>query len=292
MAPDPTVTDAWAPESCPRGEDVELLSALERGEPSAAERVFRRFASAVEARLVGGLAYEREGRRERLPGLRSAFDVEDALLEVFARAFAEIGRWASAGPGVHLDWLAREVMLERLSVQTVDRLVLVDDGARVAPAELPIDARFGRSLDSFRRPLRAQQRVVLELRFEQEQSLVEVGGSTGLMPAAIQALEGEVRAALVRHLERHGELTGPRPVARGLARWLPGGGRCRWSAAVIAELGGELAGPRRLMLRRHVRGCAECRTIWDRASEAERRWLRITRVDRLWSALAPLLRPR
>ncbi len=286
------VSDARSPGGGLDADDVELLAALARREPTAPRRAFRRYAPAVEARLRGGLGYQRGGRDDTFAGLRSAFDVDDAVLEVFARALAEVGRWSSGGPQAHLDWLAREVMLEGLRARTPDRLELTDDalptpaavgasGARFA------DAVFGRSLHTFRRQLRPQQRQVLELRFEQERTLIDVGARTGLMPASLQEVEQQVRAALIYHLARHGELSAPSP--HRLARWLPGVGRCRWNDEVIEELAGELAGARRVMLRRHARGCAECRATWDRAGEAELRWLRVTRLDRLWSALAAVL---
>jgi phytoene dehydrogenase-like protein len=78
-------------------DDRELLSAFRRGETAALERVYRNYAPSVEALLRSGFSYDRSGQRARVAGLASAFDVEDRVHEVFARAFRRGDARATTG---------------------------------------------------------------------------------------------------------------------------------------------------------------------------------------------------
>lgn len=229
-------------------DDRELLLAFRRGETAALERVYRNYAPSVEAILRSGFSYDRAGQRARFAGLASAFDVEDRVHEVFARAFSASGRQGYDGLGAYgayLHGVTRNLIIDELRKSGRETLV-AEPGEQVAsehvPSE-PSDAARGEfaarglpELDAqdrqlvellrrYREGLSARDRQVFELRFGQGHGHAEIVARTGLTPSQIKTSEKNIRTTLFRYLQRHGYLGGYAASPQGWLRWLrPKGG--------------------------------------------------------------------
>ena len=229
-------------------DDRELLSAFRRGETAALERVYRNYAPSVEALLRSGFSYDRSGQRARVAGLASAFDVEDRVHEVFARAFSARGRSGYDGVGAYGAYLygvTRNLIIDELRKGGRETLV-AEPGEHVAGEQVasePSDAARGEFaarglperdaqdrqlvelLSSYRQGLSARDRQVFELRFGEAQAHAEIVARTGLTASQIKTSEKNIRTTLFRYLQRHGYLGGYTASPQGWLRWLrPRGG--------------------------------------------------------------------
>lgn len=210
-----------------------LVEAFRRGAPAALERVFVAYAPSVEALLRSGFSYERAGHRGQFQGLRSSFDVEDHVHEVFARAFSAAGRsgWDGVHPfGAYLHGITRNLVLDGL--RRAGRELPLSDEAHArraapevdaasepfAPARAPALEPSGRPardaedhelvglVAEFRASLGPREAQVFTLRFEAEHAHPEIEADTGLTPSQIKTSEKHIRTALFRFLQARGYL--------------------------------------------------------------------------------------
>lgn len=190
--------------------DAERLKAFREGRQEVLAALFQAHANAVAARLRFA---------QRLSGSRlfpSASDVEGAVLEVFARAFAPRAREAFDGVRPfdgYLLGIARNVVLEaaRRGRREGDHddaqlAVLADDA--VPPdvaAELgELDALLGR----FRGELSAELQGVYDARFVEHRSQEAAADALGLTRIQLRRRERDLKVLLVAFLKKHGYLEG------------------------------------------------------------------------------------
>lgn len=228
-------------------DEREILAAFRRGEAAALERVFRNYAPSVEALLRSGFAFDRAGQRARFAGLSSAFEVEDRVQEVFVRAFSAAGRqgYDGVGPyGAYLHGITRNLVLDEFRRSGRELLMAeppsptADPEGGASPTEPlsghlavrgapELDAQDHELLEAvarYRAGLSARDRLVFELRYEQELDHGAIAARTGLSPSQIKTTEKHIRTTLFRHLQRHGYLGRYTTTAHGWLRWLRPGG--------------------------------------------------------------------
>ena len=223
-------------------EDRQLLDGYRQGDRDALGRVFRAYAPAVAAWLRSGFSFTSGGRQCRFHGVRSEFDLEDRLHDVFGRAFGDAARKGYDGLSPFATYLRtitknlivddfrkKERALTEYSIEQIEGAAAPDEDApgeplsgvaavtghpdRDAGANEVIDlvARFKANLD-------ARERHVYELRFERELEHKEIVKETGLSPAKVKTSEKRIRIAFFEFMKRHGYFAGYAQNDRGWLR--------------------------------------------------------------------------
>ena len=96
-------------------EDRALLDGYRRGDPAALERIYRAYAPDLARMLRHGFSFRSGGRMCRFHGVRSSFDLEDRVQEVFTRVFTEQGRLSYDGLtpfAAYLRTVARNLVID------------------------------------------------------------------------------------------------------------------------------------------------------------------------------------
>ena len=224
-------------------EDRALLDAFRHGQHEALVQVYQHYAPIVAGVLKAGFMFESQGRRCRFRGLSSAFDVEDRLQEVFARAFVERARLAYDGLAPYQAYIVRiarnlviddfrskkqalieyfeelpEALSEGLSVASEPLHGLLDTSG---DPEVDATARETLTLvEAFITTLAPRERRVLELRFRQGLDQHEIVAQTGLSPSRVKTSELRIRRQFFGFMKRNGYFAGYRLDQRGWLRAL------------------------------------------------------------------------
>ena len=203
--------------------DRDLLEGFRGGRRDALAQVYRHYADDVARFLRGGFMYTRDGKLERFRGIDSPFELEGAVQEVFARAFAERARLAYDGLRPYVSFLrgiAKNVALDDLRkrarrgesiepVETVERAAgSVAAGGGVAEPHEPeqdLDERRGRELvDQFlAEGCDDRDRELFALRYREELSQEQAARRAGLTRIQVRRWESKFKARLLRHLKRN-----------------------------------------------------------------------------------------
>ena len=213
-------------------DDRQLLKRFRDGDGQALEQVFNHYAAYVAGLLRKGFSFSAGGNTARFAGYVGIFDLEDALQEVFRRAFSEAARsnydglrpyraylTAITKNTVINDYLARRRALERFSVDdsetypddagwsAADDPLAPGDGPASGHPERDAQTRELRGLIAqFKESLEPRECTVFELRFEEGLSHTEITARIGLSPSKIKTTEGRIRTGLMRFMRRRGYL--------------------------------------------------------------------------------------
>lgn len=229
-------------------EDRSLLEGFRRGEPAALMQVYHRYVGRVAGLLRGGFSFESGGRRCQFHGTRSAFDLEDRVQEVFARAFSERARMAYDGLSsyeAYLLTIARNLIIDdfrRKERALVEYSIELPESAaeRPSPAFDPLHGHLSLSGDPhddvgraelvqlvqrFEADLPAREREVYRLRFVEELEHKDIADMTGLSPSKIKTSEQRIRTRFFEFMQAHGYFAGYVQQERGWLRWMRSFGR-------------------------------------------------------------------
>lgn len=215
-------------------EDRKLLDEFRRGSPEALDRVFREYAPAVALNLQRGFGISVGNRDRRFRGYDSTFEREDALHEVFVRAFSERARLSYDGLHPFRNYLfgiTRAVVIdeyrarERMASRLVEEDAPQSDDAEEGRAD-PLDEDSGAAeatgnpgLDledaelkelvrEFRSSLSPEEAEVFRLRFVEGASLEKVEAAIGRSPSRTKTLERKLREQFLASIWESGYLDG------------------------------------------------------------------------------------
>lgn len=208
-------------------EDRELLARFRDGDRSALDRVYRHHAPHVASFLRSGFMYSLNGQPTYFPGIRSLFELESTVQEVFARAFAPAARARYDGLRPYVGFLygiARNVALDELRrrarhPESVEPAEVLEQraagGDAVAPGPGPsattagsieeeLDAQRARALVTafLDRECDARDRQLYALRYDLDLSQDAVAQEVGLTRIQIRRWETKLRKRLLRYLKR------------------------------------------------------------------------------------------
>ena len=229
-------------------DDRELLEAFRRGDKDALVTVYRAYAPVVGRVLAAGFTFESQGRSCHFRGLRSAFDREDRLQDVFTRAFAERARLAYDGLTPYQAYLlkiARNLVIDEFRAKKRALVEYFDEAPEQAEASSdgvgePLhglagvsgspeaDARTAETLallERFRGSLGERERAILTLRFRDGLDHAQIEARTGLSPSRIKTSESRIRRRFFRFMKQHGYFDGYEQDERGWLRTLAGRSR-------------------------------------------------------------------
>lgn len=194
-------------------QDRELLDAFREGRRAALERVYRHYVTEVATFLKRGFTYTSASGPTTCPGLQRPSDLDNAIQDVFVRAFEPRTRGAYDGLRPYRFFLlgiARNVAfkeLERRAVQGARHAPVEDvEETLAAPppaAEETIHARRGREVvGAFLAQCGEQDRRLVALRYDEGLSLEATGRAAGLTKIQVRRWDAKFRARLERYLRR------------------------------------------------------------------------------------------
>jgi RNA polymerase sigma factor (sigma-70 family) len=197
-------------------EDRELLRAFRDGEAEALDRVYRHYAPRVSRILARGFVYLSGGTPVLRAGLSSAFELEGAVQEVFARAFEERARLSYDGLRPYVDFLVgigKHVVLQEARRRgSREALGELDDAASAAVAEEAPPPEERLASEQAQQAVRAfleescddRDRKLFQLRFNDDLGQEAAGQALGLTRIQVRRWETKFRTRLLRHLKRVG----------------------------------------------------------------------------------------
>lgn len=203
-------------------EDRELLARFRSGDREALDRVYRCYVREVASFLRAGFMYSLDGRPTYFPGLRSPFELESTVQEVFARAFAPQARERYDGLRPYVGFLfgiARNVVLDEVRRrarrgETVEPVEVLEQhgvaAAAVAAAhaesspEQSIDEQRARQLVNafLDQECDERDRRLYELRYDHDLSQEAAAQEAGLTRIQLRRWETRFRERLLRYLKR------------------------------------------------------------------------------------------
>jgi len=210
-----------------------LLQRFRRGEAKALRQVLAHYAPLISGLLRRGFGFNVGGERIRFGGYESTFDLEDALQEVFRRAFSENARLnydglrpykaylgAIARNTVINEYQARKRKLERFAVELNDTMHVVEEEWSASddplafgdseptgkPAKDVETIELRNLLLTFRDTLSDRERDIFGLRFEEHLSHAAITERSGISPSKIKTTEAHIRKRLLHYLREHGYL--------------------------------------------------------------------------------------
>ncbi len=175
----------------PSPQEVELVAALGRGEPWAAQEVWDRHAPGVRRLMARALGPRPE--------------VDDLTQEVFMRVFSRIGSLREAGAlREFVLAVAVNVLRQELQRRWVRRRVRLSDSGSVPDVEAPsVDpearealARCYAILDK----LGARERAAFVLRYMEERTLEDVAAGLGVSLSTAKRLVNRASARVSKHV--------------------------------------------------------------------------------------------
>jgi RNA polymerase sigma factor (sigma-70 family) len=214
--------------------DRGLLQRFRAGDRDALGAVYDEYAPAVAAFLARGFSFSSKERVLRFCGYQQPFDLDNALHETMARAFAERARLAYDGLSPYKNYLlaiARNFVISELRRREVamSQLVHAEDGAGIdAQQELPdetdaavaaatparsaeaeyLHRELRRLYEGFVAQLTAQERAFFGARFEEQLTQVEAGKRAGLSHMQARTREKDLRRRFLKYMHAHGYLDG------------------------------------------------------------------------------------
>ena len=209
-----------APGQAPNGWPQELLEGFRAGRREALSRIYREHGDEVARMLRHGFTFSSGGRSHRFAGYGSAFDLQDALHDVFRAAFEPKARQGYDGLrpyGPYLRTIARNVVLQRFRrssavFQPLDEATQGAAGLESpeAPASSPEsrvhDSQVRELVLAFLADLAPEDRALVQARFVDGLSQRDAAERLGLGRQQIRARELKVRRRLLAYLRRRGEL--------------------------------------------------------------------------------------
>ncbi|MBI5507309.1 MAG: sigma-70 family RNA polymerase sigma factor [Deltaproteobacteria bacterium] len=211
-----------------------LLRDFRTGAPAALREVFLRYAPEVAQFLRRGFTFRVGERQVRFAGYREVFAVEDALQEVFRRAFSDNARSSYDGlrpfraylltiakNAVINEFHARRRQLDQVGFEEMRDVPGGEDySAADNPLEAAAEVTTGnpeRDLQSrelralvteYRRGLAAREAQVFDLRYAEGLSHSDITLRLGLSASKIKTTEERIRKGLLRFMHRHGYFRG------------------------------------------------------------------------------------
>jgi RNA polymerase sigma factor (sigma-70 family) len=195
-------------------EDRELLAAFRAGRSQALEQVYRHYFPTVTRFLRRGFVVHRSTQAPISFSLTQPFELENAVQEVFARAFEERTRLAYDGIRPYRDFLfgiAKHVSLDELrrrhrkigaSSDELDLESLPDTDEASPEQSLETKQVINLVSGFIENECDARDRVLYQLRYGEDRSQEAAATAAGLTRIQVRRWESKFRARLLRYLKR------------------------------------------------------------------------------------------
>jgi RNA polymerase sigma factor (sigma-70 family) len=206
-------------------EDRLLLEAFRRGEPAALESVYREYARPVFAFFTSGFSLEIGGKTSVFKGYSERWAIEEAVQEVFVRAFSPSARLAFDGVRPYRNYLftiARNLYLDRLRGQAraaqENGVCPPTQGPDPSPEESATAAQLSALCDGFLEGLEDWERRLFHARFREGLSIEKTAALLGISEHHVKRSELSLKRRFFVELRSHGYFEGFRFGRAGLER--------------------------------------------------------------------------
>ena len=204
-------------------EDPELRAAFRRGEKAALAQVYREYAPPLFGFLGRGFAIESQGRSVGFAGFREPWALDDAVQEVFTRAFAERARLGYDGLRPYRNYLftiARNYVVDEFRRQAKVFVPLVEDAANefaspsaavvevVAPDDALGSQELAGQVQRFVAALSVDEERVFAVRFREGRSIEEAVAQLALSEWTVKNIERRLRRRFFVLMRRCGYFEG------------------------------------------------------------------------------------
>ncbi len=207
-------------------DDRALLDAFRRGEPAALGKVYREYAGMLFAFLANGFAFEGGAGTSVFKGVREPWAREEAVQEIFARAFSPPSRLAYDGVRPYRNYLltiARNHVLDAL--RRGGREILVSEPVEwdaTSPAaeadELASSQELSGHCETFVGALDPEERRVFDSRFRGGLSIEQTAKVLGITEHRAKKTEALLRRRFFVHMKSLGYFDGLGYGREGLRR--------------------------------------------------------------------------
>lgn len=201
-------------------DDRDLLRRFRAGTHEALAAVYRAYAGGVARLLRSGFSFASRGRTLRFCGYPQAFELENALQEIFIRAFDARTRLAYDGLrpyGAFLIGIARNVVIDEYRRNTMLFVEYDEQSASQAVPGLVRDEvqdageqheqhELDALLAAFQRQLSAQQQAVYQARFHEQLSQDATAKKLSLTRIQLRRIEAKIKEELLAYCRQHGYL--------------------------------------------------------------------------------------
>lgn len=207
-------------------DDPQLRQAFRAGDKQALTTVYREYARPLHALLRRGFTFSSDGRTVTFAGFGLA-DSENAMQEVFARAFAEAARNAYDGLRPYRNYLfaiARNYVADEFRKKRGRVFVAVEDAepAHEDTTDMPLDHRdLQTQVEAFIAELETHERGVFAARFERGTSITLAAQELGMSEHHIKVTERTIRKRFFQRMRRLGYFEGYRFTGEGLEKLSP-----------------------------------------------------------------------
>lgn len=187
-----------------------LLDGFRAGRPESLREVYEHYAPRVFGQLRGGFGFSSGRRMLRFQGYRRPYDLENAVQDVFIRAFAPRARLAYDGLrpyGEYLLAIARNLVLNEL--RRKEALFVEEEQAdETAPRteELFEQRELDRLLADFVAALDGARADYYRVRFVDGRTQVDAARELRMNRIIARRLEARLKLELLEHLKTHGYL--------------------------------------------------------------------------------------
>ncbi len=203
--------------------DRRLLMAFRAGDREALELTYNHYVRPLASFLQAGFGFQSKGEQRFFRGIRTAFELDNALQEVFARAFTPQARASYDGIRPYLNYLCAiaknyvidearrgsnrftSVDIEEVDAKTAVRLA--EEHVDKAPSAAAEGKELQRLLESFVESRSERERTLYSIRYSEHATQNETAQRMGLTRVQIRRIEAKMLGDLLDHLRAHGYLT-------------------------------------------------------------------------------------
>lgn len=199
-------------------ENPHLCEAFRRGERAALTRIYREYAPRLFELLRTGFSFESGGQQLFFRGFPLCWQRENAVQEVFVRAFATRARQAYDGRRPYHNYLlaiARNFVMDQFrkrqfsfapleQIPQVDIQVSTGSGESTTPEDDAIQREMMARVAAFKIGLSPEERQVFDLRFDSGQSIEKTALELGVTEYRVKKTEKRLRDSFLRWMKRQG----------------------------------------------------------------------------------------
>jgi RNA polymerase sigma-70 factor, ECF subfamily len=204
--------------------DRPLLDAFRKGDQATLEKIYRYYAPVIARFLRCGFTLKNQEKSVRFDGYHTDYEFENALQEVFTRAFSETARLSFDGLHPYFSYLcgiARNYVIDEYRKQSCSFTQLFDftseDGNSASgealfektdnPEILYEENEVRQLLNRFKLFLTDKQQTLYKWRFEESYTQDQIAQKMGLTRVQIRRLEAKLKKDLLFFLKKQGYLT-------------------------------------------------------------------------------------
>ncbi|MBN2525095.1 MAG: sigma-70 family RNA polymerase sigma factor [Deltaproteobacteria bacterium] len=199
-----------------------LLDAFRRGDEVALRQVYFEYAEALFAFLKKGFSFHSRGRNFAFNGYQASWQIEDAVQDIFMRAFKDEARQAYDGLRPYKTYLftiARNRVMDlfrkekpgRIDVRElneVDDSEFVKDGEAKTPEQLSGDRELEEQVKQFLEGLAPDLNTFFQIRFVEGRSLEDAAIALKLTDYRVKRHEQQIRKQFFQFMQSCGYFGG------------------------------------------------------------------------------------